>query len=186
MSNAHWPLFDLRIRTPVIELRYANDDDLASLAALAAEGIHDPDTMPFYVPWSRAESPELERGVQQYFWSRRGTLSSEDWALPFVVCEHGRPVGVQELTSRQFAVTRTVETGSWLVQHAQGRGIGTEMRAAVLHFAFEGLHAVEAYSAAFEDNSRSAAVSRANGYEANGSERFAREGAPVRTMKWIL
>ncbi len=60
------------------------------------------------------------------------------------------------------------------------------MRAAVLHLAFAGLGATEAYSASFEDNPASAAVSRANGYERNGSVLFAREGAPGRNLKWIL
>ena len=186
MSNPYWPLFDLSVRTPRVELRYPDDDDLVSIAGLAAEGIHDPDSMPFYVPWSRAESPELERGILQHMWSRRASLCPEDWGLPFVVVEEGEPVGVQLLFAMQFPTTRTVETGSWLVQRAQGRGVGKEMRAAVLHFAFAGLNAVEAYSASFEDNPASEAVSRANEYEANGTVLLAREGRPARNLKWIL
>jgi RimJ/RimL family protein N-acetyltransferase len=186
VTEQHWPLFALRVRTPRLELRYPTDDDLLAVVAVAAEGIHDRDTMPFYVPWTRAESPELERGMLQYFWSQRGALSPARWSLPLVVFEHGQPAGIQDVMAEQFAVTRTVETGSWLVQRAQGRGIGTEMRAAVLHLAFAGLGATEAYSASFEDNPASAAVSRANGYELNGSVLFAREGAPARNLKWIL
>jgi RimJ/RimL family protein N-acetyltransferase len=93
---------------------------------------------------------------------------------------------VQELSAQQFPVTRAVESGSWLVRSAHGRGIGREMRAAVLHLAFEGLGAVEAYSASFDDNPASEAVSRANGYEPNGSTMFAREGKPARSNKWVL
>ena len=48
-----WPFFGLRIRTPRLELRYPSDGDLLAVAALAAEGIHEPDTMPFSVPWTR-------------------------------------------------------------------------------------------------------------------------------------
>ena len=186
MSHPYWPLFDLRVRTPRLELRYPDEDDLVSIAALAAEGIHDPDTMPFYVPWTRAESPALERGVLQWSWGRRGELSAENWGLPLLVSEGSRPVGVQELLAKQFAVTRSVETGSWLVRSAHGRGIGTEMRAAVLHLAFAGLGAIEAHSASFADNPASEAVSRANGYEANGSTVFAREGKRARSNKWVL
>ena len=186
MANPYWPLFELRVRTPRLELRYPDDDDLVALAGLAAQGVHDPATMPFYVPWTRAESPALERGVLQFLWSRRAELSSDRWSLPLMVCEGGQPVGVQEIGSRQFPVTRAVESGSWLVQTAQGRGIGTEMRAAVLHLAFEGFGAIEAHSASFEDNPASEAVSRANGYEPNGSASFAREGDPVRTRNWLL
>jgi RimJ/RimL family protein N-acetyltransferase len=186
MSNPFWPLFGLRVRTPRLELRYPDDDDLASIAALAAQGIHDPDTMPFNVPWTRAESPALERGVVQFLWSRRGELSPDRWALPFLASEGSQAVGVQELSAQQFPVTRAVESGSWLVRSAHGRGIGREMRAAVLHLAFEGLGAVEAYSASFDDNPASEAVSRANGYEPNGSTLFPREGTPARSNQWVL
>jgi hypothetical protein len=113
MSNPHWPLFDLCVRTPRVELRYPNDDDLVSIANLAAEGIHDLDAMPFYEPWSRAKSPELERGMLQHMWSRRASLSPDDWGLPFVVMEEAESVGVQLLFAVQFPVAHTVETGSW-------------------------------------------------------------------------
>jgi RimJ/RimL family protein N-acetyltransferase len=186
MPNEYWPFFDIRISTPRIELRYPNDDDLLAIARLAAEGIHDPAVMPFYVPWTRAQSPELERGVLQYLWSARAALTSESWSLPFVVCEDSQPIGIQDLSAKTFATTRSVESGSWLGQRAQGRGIGKEMRAAILHLAFDGLGAFEAHSASFADNPASQAVSRANGYEPNGSARFDREGTPVRTMKWLL
>ena len=81
---------------------------------------------------------------------------------------------------------RTVETGSWLAQPEHGRGIGTEMRAAVLHLAFAGLGAEEAHSGSFADNPSSAAVSRHNGYEANGEEILAREGEAARMQRWVL
>ena len=46
-----WPLFDLRLRTPRLELRVPADDDLLELAAIARAGLHDPDVHPFLVPW---------------------------------------------------------------------------------------------------------------------------------------
>jgi RimJ/RimL family protein N-acetyltransferase len=186
MDATIWPFAALRIRTPTIELRYADDDDLVALAHLAAEGIHDPATMPFSVPWTRAESPELERKALQHHWLVRASLSKEAWSLPFAVSHDGELVGVQGIEAKQFGVRRTVETGSWLVQRAQGRGIGTEMRAAVLHFAFAGLGAEEALSGSFADNPASAAVSRHNGYEPNGEEIVDREGEPARMQRWVL
>ncbi len=135
---------------------------------------------------ARAESPELERGVLQFAWGRRAALSRDDWSLPFVVSRDGVPMGVQELSARHFPVRRTVESGSWLVQREQGRGIGTEMRAAVLHLAFAGLGADEALSGSFADNPVSAAVSRRNGYEANGEETVVREGQAARMLRWVL
>ena len=114
-------------------------------------------------------------------------LPSGDVGLaPFAVSDEGRIVGIQTIEAKQFAVRRTVETGSWLGRREQGRGIGTEMRAAVLHFAFAGLGATEALSGSFSDNPASAAVSRRNGYAANGEEICAREGEPARMQRWVL
>jgi RimJ/RimL family protein N-acetyltransferase len=186
MDAVIWPFAALRVCTPTVELRYPGDDDLVVLARLAAEGIHDPTTMPFSVPWTRAGSPELERNVLQHSWGRRAALSRDEWSLPFAVFVHGEPVGVQDVFAKQFAVRRTVETGSWLVQRVHGRGIGTEMRAAVLHLAFAGLAAEEAHSGSFVDNPASAAVSRRLGYESNGEEICDREGEPARLQRWVL
>jgi RimJ/RimL family protein N-acetyltransferase len=186
MDATIWPFAALRVATPMLELRYPDDDDLAALARLAAEGIHDPAAMPFNVPWTRAESPELERGVVQYSWRQRGSLTRDEWALPFAVCVEGELVGIQALEAQPFAVRRTVETGSWLVRRAQGRSVGTEMRAAVLHLAFAGLGAEEAHSGSFADNPASAAVSRHNGYAPNGEEIVDREGDAARMLRWVL
>lgn len=49
------------------------------------------------------------------------------------------------------------------------RGLGTEMRSAILHLAFDGLDAREASSEAFADNEASNAVSRSLGYEPTGT-----------------
>ena len=48
MSTAIWPLFDLRVTTPRLSLRYVADE-------LVAQGIHDPATMPFSEPWTHAK-----------------------------------------------------------------------------------------------------------------------------------
>lgn len=186
MVDEHWPFFSLRIRTPRLELRYPTDADLFALTALPSQGVHDPATMPFTEAWTRASSPELERNSLQFWWSRRASLQPDNWALPFAVFEDGEPLGVQDVGAKQFAIARTVITGSWLVRHAQGRGIGKEMRAAVLHFAFAGLGAVEAYTSAFEDNPASLGVTRALGYRPNGSVVDAREGKAVRHLQFVL
>src|SRR5439155_9295140 len=51
-----------------------------------------------------------------------------------------------------------------------------QMRAAVLHLAFEGLDAQEAASAAFEHNATSYRVSGKLGYQPDGLERYAVRG----------
>ena len=85
----------------------------------------------------------------QHHWLRRGNWAPDNWALNLAVLKDGRVVGLQEINARDFAVLRQVSTASWLGVRHQGQGIGTEMRAAVLHLAFVGLGALEALSGAF-------------------------------------
>jgi RimJ/RimL family protein N-acetyltransferase len=187
MAHPHWPLFDLRIRTPRLELRPDWDDGLAELAEVAAAGIHDPDTMPFSIPWSDAPpGGELERAVYVWSWRQRAESSPEKWHIPFLVILEGRVVGTQALEAEHFAKTKVVETGSWLGLPYQGRGIGTEMRAAVLHLAFAGLGAVQAMSGAFHDNTASLGVSRRLGYKDNGVHVQLRRGEPDRLVHLAL
>lgn len=186
MAHPYWPLFDLVIRTPRLEVRYPDDALLVELAALAAKGIHGPDEMPFYSPWTRAEPPDLERSSLKFWWGQRARWSSTSWTFAGAVIVDGQPVGAQDLTGEHFAVTKTVKTGSWLGRASQGKGIGKEMRAAVLHLAFAGLGAERALSGAFEDNRASIAVSRALGYVENGDEIHDREGRPARIIGFKL
>jgi RimJ/RimL family protein N-acetyltransferase len=184
MAHHHWPLFDLRITTPRLDLRYPDDDLLMALADLAAQGIHDADAMPFSIPWTR--SADLERQSLQHYWLRRATLTPDDWSIPLVVFEGGELVGVQELLAQKFPVVRTVQSGSWLGRRFQGSGIGTEMRAAVLHLAFAGLDAQRAETGAWHDNAASQAVTRKLGYEPNGSGVLDREGTATRMLRFAL
>jgi hypothetical protein len=63
-------------------------------------------------------------------WSQRASPSPDHWHLNFLVRLDGRVIGVQSVHGRDFAVTREVSSGSWIGLRRQGRGIGTEMRAA--------------------------------------------------------
>ena len=89
--------------------------------------------------------------------------------------EEGRLVGVQGVSTRDFPVTRTGETGSWLGREFHGRGIGTLMRQAICVLCLDHLGFEEVTSAAFADNPASHGVSRKVGYRANG-ERAAGPG----------
>ena len=186
MTHEHWPLFELCVRTPQIALRYPDDDDVMALADLAAAGIHDPSTMPFSFPWTDVEPPLQQRGSIQHLWSRRADWRPEQWHLLFAVVVEGSVVGVQEVNAHDFAVRRTVATGSWLGRAHQDRGIGREMRAAVLHFAFDGLGAQRAESGAFADNARSLAVSRRLGYRENGTDIVTRRGEAATLVRLVL
>lgn len=168
--TAWWPTFGLRLHTPRLTLTPVRDDDLAELVTLVRAGIHDPDDMPFSIPWTLASVDDLPGNFLRYQWSLRARTGPDEWTLPFVVWEEGRIVGLQDVGAREFAVRRVVDTGSWLGRAHQGRGIGTEMRAAVLAFAFDHLGADVALSAAFVDNLRSRGVSDRLGYQVNGQD----------------
>jgi RimJ/RimL family protein N-acetyltransferase len=186
VTHPVWPLFDLRLRTPRLELRLPADEELAELCAIARAGIHEADEMPFAVPWTDLPSPAFERGFAQYHWRMRAEWRPERWALELMTLHEGRPVGMQGLSAMDFAILRTVSTGSWLGRPWQARGFGKEMRAAVLALAFDGLSAHVALSEALEGNESSMGVSRALGYEANGVGRCAPRGVPVETRLFRL
>ncbi|GAA3484408.1 GNAT family N-acetyltransferase [Streptomyces yanii] len=170
MDPQHWPLYGLRIRTPRLELRLPDLELLDELAGVAADGVHAPDRMPFTVPWTDGPPTERGRAVYQHVLSTVANWSVREWVLSLVVLHEGKVVGRQDLGARDFAVTGEVHTGSWLGLVHQGRGIGTEMRAAVLHLALAGLGARSAISSAMTDNPRSLGVSRRLGYLPDGLE----------------
>jgi RimJ/RimL family protein N-acetyltransferase len=175
----HWPLVGLRLTTPRLELRVPDLDDLGELAGLAASGVHEPGVQPFLAAWTDGTPEQSARRTLQWQWSQWGRWSPEDWSLDLVVLAGGRVVGTQGVRARQFATLREVGTGSWLGLAHQGRGYGTEMRAAVLDLAFTGLGAEWATSDAFADNAASYRVSRKLGYADDGVERHVVRGAAV-------
>lgn len=162
------PFFGLTLRTGGgVELRYVDDDLLPALAAVAADGIHDPSWQPL-TEWTDVADLDRARSVVQHVWRTRGALSREQWFLSFVVLRDGVVVGRQNLEGGKFDVTREVSTGSWLGLAHQGRGTGTAMRLAVLSLAFDHLGARTATTAAWKDNDASNAVSRRVGYAPDG------------------
>ncbi|MHB8572646.1 MAG: GNAT family N-acetyltransferase [Candidatus Dormibacteria bacterium] len=183
---AHWPLFGLKITTPRLELRYPTDEDLGAVVEVAARGINEPGRSPFKQPWADAPPGQLEPESLRYFWGLRSAWRPNDWNLPLAVVEGGTVVGIQSVFARNFAVLRDLTSGSWLGRPYQGRGIGREMRSAVIHLAFAGLGAERVLSGAFEDNQASLGVSRALGYRANGDEMWLRHGARGRIVRLVL
>jgi RimJ/RimL family protein N-acetyltransferase len=186
MVSSFWPLAGLQLGTPSLELRWPTVDDLHALAALAAQGVHDPRTQPFSVPWTDAEPPQRARSTLQYHWAKWASWSPANWSLNLVVLRAGEVVGSQEMSGRDFAVLREVSTGSWVGQRYQRQGIGTEMRAAVLQLAFDGLGAHWATSAAFDDNAASWGVSHKLGYRSDGIDRLVVRGKPVAARRLRL
>jgi RimJ/RimL family protein N-acetyltransferase len=181
------PLFELRPRTPRLELRFPSDAELHELGALAAAGVHAPDRMPFLVPCTddAARAGFVEEFAGFHLGLRAG-WSFEDWHLELGVWAAGRPAGMQAVGATAFADGRTVSPGSWLGRSFHGRGVGTEMRTAVLALAFAGLRAQTATTGAFEDNPASARVSQKLGYAEVGVKHVTVRGRPVRERRFAL
>ncbi len=123
------PLTRLRLRTPRLELRLATVGELRRLFRVAQAGIHDPAEMPFEVPWTDSLD---EASFLEFHTARIARWDPSDWHLELVAFHEGGPVGVQGIGAARNAPPGTVVTGSWLGRRWQGRGLGTEMRAAVL------------------------------------------------------
>jgi RimJ/RimL family protein N-acetyltransferase len=179
MSAHPWPLFDLRIRTPHLEMRLPTDDDLLELVRVARSGVVEEGRTVFLVPWHELPSPAMERQFLLHWWKARGTWSPARWQLPLAVILDGAAVGEQEMMATDFEIRRVVSSGSWLGREFHGRGYGTEMRAAMLALAFDGLGAEVATSGYFEGNAASARVSEKLGYLPDGDDICAVEGKRV-------
>jgi len=165
-----WPFFDLAVRTPLLELRYATDELLAAAALVHAEGVVPPGTEPFDGDATfYGDAPEAQRKWLLGHWRARAKTSPEWWHLAFAVMVGGEVVGMQDITGVDFVRLRTVSSFSFLGLRHQRHGIGKEMRAAVVHLAFNGLGALRAESDAFDDNRGSRGVSESLGYEPNGT-----------------
>lgn len=186
MTHSVWPLFDLRVRTPRLELRYVDDEMAAELAQLAAQGIHDPDFMPFNEPWSQVPSPTLERNTMQFYWRCRAEFVPASWNLNLATIVEGAVVGTTALFANEFPTLRQFETGSWLGRQFQGKGIGKEMRLASLQLGFVGFGAEFATTGAFDDNGPSLGVTGSLGYSATGRRRLVRQQLPAMMQHFEL
>jgi RimJ/RimL family protein N-acetyltransferase len=162
-----WPLFGLRLRCRRAELRLIREADLDDLIRLLPADVeHDPRAGQF--PGQDRDGYRRTWLLQSY-WRSLGTWSPSAWFLDLLVSADGEPVGIQTLEAAQFGVLGTVDTASWLVPAARGRGLGVAMRMAVLGFAFDHLGAAAAISSAVPANDASLGVSRRIGYQPNGT-----------------
>ncbi|GAA4062530.1 GNAT family N-acetyltransferase [Nonomuraea soli] len=182
----HFPLFDLKLTTPRLELRFPSLDDLEQIADVAAEGVHEPGFMPFTFPWSDTTPGKRALSVIQHQFRLWGGVTPEDWSLELAVVHDGRAIGFQGLTASDFAVRKEVLSGSWIGRRFQGQGIGTEMRGAILHLAFAGLKADYATTDVFEDNLASLGVTRKLGYHEDGMRTHNRQGRRVNVRLFRL
>ena len=172
-ARSSWPLADLRLTIGELTLRPVAEADLDLLGALLPDDVDlDPDA-----PRPFGLSGRVERAVvlRQEYWRHLGAWTPSVWRLPMLVFRGGIPVGVQELEGKDaFLDTRTVDSSSWLIQTARGRGLGKAMRTAVLTLAFDGLDAAAAVTEAWHDNEASLGVSRSLGYADAGERQHPR------------
>jgi RimJ/RimL family protein N-acetyltransferase len=129
-----------------VTLRPMSEDDIAPLSDRLPDDVELDPTLPTYA----GHDGRLARGttLHQTYWHSLGTWRPESWNLPLTVSVDGAPVGVQTIEADDFAARRTVTSSSWLVTAARGRGIGRQMRIAVLALAFDVLRAEVAESSA--------------------------------------
>jgi RimJ/RimL family protein N-acetyltransferase len=152
---------DLVLRTPDLVLHGMTEQWAHRLADVVPDDLeHDP------------ALAHLSAGadVLQAYWRNKGHWLATDWVAELVVLHDGEPIGLQALEGKDFSNRRTVDTHSWLVPSARGRGLGKQMRAAVLSLAFEHLDATCAITEAWTDNAASLGVSRSLGYVESGVE----------------
>jgi RimJ/RimL family protein N-acetyltransferase len=177
--TAIWPLFDLLVSTPRLSLRYVTDEVGELLAELAAEGIHDPDVMPFSEPWTDVPPPEQQRNSLRYYWRCRAETTSEHWDLNLAASDReGRLIGLCAVHAQRFPTSRTATTGSWIGRRYQGQGFGRELRQAALHLIFAGLGGERAATRAWHDNTASLRVTRALPYAETGAVQEQRRDRP--------
>ncbi|MDT7783790.1 MAG: hypothetical protein QOF58_2209 [Pseudonocardiales bacterium] len=181
-----WPLRHLVLRTPRLELRPDDDEGLFELVGVAKEGVHDPAEMPFTVPWTDSLPNDDGMSMLQFYWGQRAAVAKKDWTINFIARFEGEVVGVQAVSARDFGVLREINSGSWLGQKFQGSGLGTEMRIAVLQFAFDHLDARIARSAAWLGNHASNRVSAKLGYVHDGTIGIAPRGERLEHVRLRL
>ena len=182
MTHPTWPLFDLRLTNTAganadVVLRPMAEADLATVAAILPDDLA---LNPAATTYPGLDTAKRRRVVaHQEYWQGWGRWSIASWVLTFVVEVDGRIVGTQTLEGEDFPMLRTVDSASWLVPEARGRGLGKAMRAVVLSLAFGPLEAQCAITSAWEENLASLGVSRALGYQPNGQYLRRREGGDL-------
>ena len=182
--EAVWPLFGFRLETSALTLRCATEADMCVLAAMLPTDLEVDPSLPHHEGLAPPEQRAI--GELQQYWRNLGSWTADSWKLPFVVEVDGGPVGCQTLEADGFPTRRLVDTASWLVVEARGRGWGRAMRAAVLHLAFDGLGASFAVSSAWHDNHASLGVSRSLGYVDNGIDMHVHDGRADRLQRMLL
>jgi RimJ/RimL family protein N-acetyltransferase len=167
-----------------LELRLPTEAELVELAHVAEQGVHPAEEMPFFTAWTDGVGkPGFVEEFIRFHLTQRKEWRPDNWHLLLGVWAEGELAGTQ---AAELTAPGTAETGSWIGLRFQRRGIGTEMRAAMLALLFDGLALETATSGALEGNVASVRVSEKLGYEPAGEGTASPRGKPVREEKFRL
>lgn len=174
----------LRIDTPTVQLRVADDDMLAELGEVAASalGTFAEDQSPFRTRWDQLDADERCTLVVKRQRDAWATFDLGTWRLPLAVRIDGKVAGEVTLTAQRFRAQPVFSTASWLAEAVRGRGFGTEVRMAALQFGFGALAATRALSQSFADNAASIGVSKALSYQLSGATMYVDPGRTPRRL----
>lgn len=110
--NKYWPLDQLVLSTPHLELRFPTEDELGQLAEVAAGGVSKPGQRTFLTPWPEFPPHKRALFVMQNHWGCKAEWESGNWVLNLGVFANGQPIGMVSLRGKDFAILREVTTGS--------------------------------------------------------------------------
>jgi hypothetical protein len=83
--DRHLAADKLKLAIGDLSLMIVTDDDLGELVDLALEGVHEPEFMPFAVPWTDAGPAELPAKFVRHHWASRAQSTPEAFTLSFTV-----------------------------------------------------------------------------------------------------
>lgn len=181
-----WGPHGLRLRRPGLLLSATTEADLPLLGELLPP---DVELDPAAVRHDSLDAAHHRCAVLfQTYWSALGRWSARAWALPFTVWRVDEQTSVAELVGMQWVESeqwddRVVDSSSWLVVQARGRGVGRAMRAAVLDLAFAHLGARAAVTSAYPTNLASLGVSRRLGYRETHQSVLEHSGEQLRHLR---
>lgn len=174
------------IHTPRLTLQPADEQCAALLAnAVIEQGIHDPLHMPFDPPWT--DLPEVARAQKTF----RNAMNRDRDQLTFAIRYRNAPnipigeVSIRGIDGKEWGHD-SVETGSWLLRPEHGKGVGTEVRQAMLALIFDGMGKDYALTASFDNNPASIAVTQKLGYTRLESEFVNNRGERREVLKFEL
>ena len=183
MTHPVWPLFDLRVRTPRLELRYIDDELATELALLAAEGYPRPSH--HAVRTSRgpmSSRRELERNTMQFYWRCRAETSPKSWSINLATIVDGKRRWDDGADGPRLPDAAPVRNR--VVARPRVPGPGHRQRDAS-RIAATRLHRLRcgiATTGAWHDNGPSLGVTRSLGYAENGHKRMMRRDSRRRAV----